>query len=98
MVRECTLLRDLASFVRYLDNGTDPRVLTFRKESFSVPMTDYSEQIADSQTRGYTLAMAEGQALLEAERIAAPGTPEAYSESIRRVQRTKHDPRIRGNR
>lgn len=65
VAREVEIYVDLADFVDSLDEGTDPRVVTFRKEQIEVPMTDYTPRIAEARSRGYELAVAAGTAQLE---------------------------------
>lgn len=73
VAREVRIYVDLADFVDSLDDGTDPRVLTFRKEQIEIPMTDYTPRIAEARSRGYELAVAAGTAQLESGDVDAAG-------------------------
>lgn len=65
VAREVQIYVDLADFVDSLDDGTDPRIVTFRKDQIEIPMTDYAPQISQARSRGYELALTAGTNHLE---------------------------------
>jgi hypothetical protein len=66
-IRKVEIYEHLANFMSYIDAHGNPAVVSFKKDSVTIPITDYTAQLQEARKSGFDLAMAEAQSQLEFE-------------------------------
>lgn len=66
-IRKVDIYDHLVNFMSYIDAHGNPAVVTFKKDSVTIPITDYAVQLEEARQLGFDLAMEKGRSQLESE-------------------------------